>query len=54
VIGALGKIGNNLNQLARSANSGFDIDPSIIKEATDQLQQLREAIVATSDGGDSP
>jgi hypothetical protein len=33
VIGALGKIGNNLNQLARSANAGFDVDPEIVREA---------------------
>jgi len=51
VIGALGKIGNNLNQVARSANAGFDIDPEIIKEATDELRRLRETIVATCDEG---
>lgn len=50
VIGALGHIGRNLNQLAHCANSGFDIDPALIAEAKDELRQLREAIVATCDG----
>lgn len=54
VIGALGKIGNNLNQLARCANSGFDVDPAIIREAIAELRQLRETIVATHDDSGSP
>ncbi|QDM32870.1 MobC family plasmid mobilization relaxosome protein [Tardiphaga sp. vice352] len=49
VIGALGQISNNLNQLARSANSGFDIDNEIVKEAIVELRKLREAVVATRD-----
>jgi Bacterial mobilisation protein (MobC) len=53
VIGALGQIGNNLNQLARAANSGFDLDPAIVREAIYELRRLRETIVATNDDGGS-
>lgn len=49
VVGALGRIGNNLNQLARAANSGFDLDPAIVTEAIAELRRLRETIVATHD-----
>jgi hypothetical protein len=53
VIGQIAKIGNNLNQLARAANSGFDLDPAIVTEATAELRRLRETIVATYDKGTS-
>ena len=50
----LKRIGNNLNQLARSANSGFDVDPAIIQEAIVELRALREAIVTASDSEAAP
>lgn len=54
VIGEVARVGNNLNQLARSANSGFDVDPVLIAEATEELRRLRETIIATHDDGDPP
>nr|WP_249162991.1 MobC family plasmid mobilization relaxosome protein [Bradyrhizobium diazoefficiens] len=50
-IGEIARIGNNLNQLARAANSGFDLDPAIVLEATAELRRLRETIVAAQDEG---
>jgi len=52
-ISEIARIGNNLNQLARAANSGFDLDPAIVAEATAELRRLRETIVATHDEGTS-
>ena len=52
-IGEIARIGNNLNQLARAANSGFDLDPAIVTEATAELRRLRETIVATHDASES-
>lgn len=49
-IGELGRVGNNLNQLARNANAGFDVDPAVVAEARDELRRLREAILALRDG----
>lgn len=54
VIAAINHVGNNLNQLARSANSGFDVDPAIIQEAIVELRALREAIVTASDSEAAP
>nr|WP_283841347.1 plasmid mobilization relaxosome protein MobC [Bradyrhizobium manausense] len=53
VIGEIARIGNNLNQLARAANTGFDLDPAIVTEATAELRRLRETIVASHDEGTS-
>ena len=53
VIGEIARIGNNLNQLARAANTGFDLDPAIVTEATAELRRLRETIVATHGEGTS-
>jgi hypothetical protein len=52
-IAEIARIGNNLNQVARCANSGFDVDPVLIEEATAELRQLREAIIATCDDDES-
>ena len=49
VIRELGHIGRNLNQVARCANSGFDVDPALIEEAKEELRLLREAMVAACD-----
>lgn len=54
VIGQIAKIGNNLNQIARAANIGFDVDPMLIKEATEELRLLREAIVFSSSDSATP
>ncbi|RTL62430.1 MAG: MobC family plasmid mobilization relaxosome protein [Pseudonocardiaceae bacterium] len=53
VVGQIARIGNNLNQLARAANSGFDLDPAIVAEAAVELRRLRETIVSTHDEGSS-
>lgn len=44
-LGALGKIGNNINQVARHLNSGWDADPSDLRAATAELAQLRAAVL---------
>jgi hypothetical protein len=46
----LGRIGNNLNQCARSGNAGFVINPQALEEIRDDLRQLRDAILATQKG----
>lgn len=35
------RIGNNLNQLARAANRGAEIDPGQVRALQDQFQQIR-------------
>lgn len=53
-IGEIARIGNNLNQLARHANSGFDVDPYLIGEARDELRKLREFLISAGDAGAGP
>jgi Bacterial mobilisation protein (MobC) len=48
-IAEIARVGNNLNQLAHAANRGFDLDPAIVEEATNELRRLREAIIASRD-----
>jgi hypothetical protein len=43
----LGVIGNLLNQLARTRNSGFDVDPVDVAEVRLELTKLREAVLRT-------
>ncbi len=44
-LGALGKIGNNVNQLAHHLNAGWDADPSDLRAAVAELAQLRAAVL---------
>jgi len=45
-LGELGRIGANLNQCARRANSGFNLDPNTLEDIRNDLRQLRNAVVA--------
>lgn len=53
VLGQIGKLGNNLNQLARWANCGGRVDKQSIDAARDELRLLRKSIVPP-DEIDSP
>ena len=43
LLGQLGYIGNNLNQIARALNSGGDLDEPLFVRAIADLHQLRDA-----------
>jgi hypothetical protein len=45
LLGELGKIGGNLNQLARAANTGVVIDATEVSEALAGLGAVRDAIL---------
>ena len=53
-LGEIGKVGNNINQLARCVNSGVGIDPNAIEEIQNELRRLRESILANSDKNGLP
>ncbi|CAK1228995.1 MobC family plasmid mobilization relaxosome protein [Fructobacillus fructosus] len=40
----IGKLGNNINQLARAANIYKQVSPDDVQELTDELERLRELI----------
>lgn len=42
LLGELGRIGNNVNQLARTANAGLDLDAAALKEAVAAILEMRE------------
>lgn len=42
LLGELGRIGNNINQLARAANAGLDLDAAALKEAIAAILEMRE------------
>lgn len=44
----LAKIGNNVNQIARALNSGWDCDPNDLKTVRAELQKLRTAILTAT------
>ncbi|WP_257594166.1 MobC family plasmid mobilization relaxosome protein [Parerythrobacter lacustris] len=44
LLGELGRVGNNLNQIARSLNTGEDIDLPELREALASYLPLRDAI----------
>ncbi len=44
LLGELGRVGNNLNQIARSVNSGQDIDLPELQEAVTAYLDIRNAI----------
>ncbi len=46
LLGELGKLGGNLNQLARAANSGTVLDTVEIEAALKGLPALRDAVLA--------
>lgn len=41
----LGRIGNNINQIARALNAGWDADPADLRRAAAELTRLRAAIL---------
>ena len=45
ILGELGKIGGNLNQLARAVNSGTDVDTTEIDAALASLPEVKDAIL---------
>ena len=45
ILGALGHIGGNLNQIARAMNTGDDLDRVAHAEALGGLQAVRDAIL---------
>ena len=44
LLGELGRVGNNINQIARTLNSGEDADIPELREALQAYLQLRNAI----------
>lgn len=46
LLGELGKIGGNLNQLARAANAGLVVYGGEIERSLSDLQDVRDAILA--------
>lgn len=44
LLGELGRVGNNLNQIARAVNSGEDINLPALREALASYLPLRDAI----------
>jgi hypothetical protein len=45
LLGELGHVGSNLNQLAHTGNAGFPVTRSDIRRALDELQPVRDAIL---------
>jgi Bacterial mobilisation protein (MobC) len=43
LIGQLGYVGNNLNQIARAINSGDEADDQALSQALDDLHEVRDA-----------
>jgi Bacterial mobilisation protein (MobC) len=44
ILGELGRVGNNVNQLARAANAGLDIDQPALKQAITDIADMRETV----------
>lgn len=49
VIGQLGRIGNNLNQLARKANETGQMDPAEIRETLSAIEAAARAVTGDQD-----
>lgn len=47
--GALGKVGNLLNQVARATNSNLGVSPTALSEIRDEIQKLRQIVIEASD-----
>lgn len=45
LLGQLGSIGNNMNQVAKLANFGDPVDRARFAEALDGLRQMRDAVL---------
>lgn len=45
LLGELGRVGNNINQIARGLNGGHEIDLPELREALAAYMQLRDAIL---------
>ena len=43
LLGALGKIGSNINQIAHRLNSGLPVNPAVIESAFADLNSMRKA-----------
>ncbi len=52
-IGAVGQIGNNLNQLARYAHEGGRVNPDALNRLTIAVRDLHTAVVSHEGGGGS-
>jgi hypothetical protein len=46
ILGQLGHVGGNLNQIAHALNSGMPRDRGALAQALDDLQQVRNAILS--------
>lgn len=46
LLGELGRIGNNLNQLTRAANTGIDLDHAALKSSLKAISDMRAAVIA--------
>lgn len=46
ILGELGRVGNNLNQIARAGNAGLDIDQAALKDAAAAIVDMREIVRA--------
>lgn len=44
LLGELGRVGNNINQIARTLNTGGEIEPAELREAMTAYLKLRDAI----------
>jgi hypothetical protein len=49
--GAVGQIGNNLNQLSRHAHQGGRVDPDALNRLTAAVRDLHTAVTARENGG---
>lgn len=52
ILGQLGHAGSNLNQVARAANSGGDLDPAHLVEVTVDVQTAARAVMKALGRGD--
>lgn len=52
LLGQLGKIGSNLNQVAHKLNAGTTVYPGEIERALADLRDMRDAVVGALGGGE--
>jgi hypothetical protein len=45
LLGALGQVGNNVNQLARASNQGAEVDRTALLGALSDLRAVRDAVL---------
>ena len=46
LLGELGKVGSNLNQIAHAVNTGQAIAPNVLADAIDDVRAMRDACLA--------